>query len=93
MKIEVAYAGAEAQTLVALQVPEGSVVRQAIELSGLLQLHPEIDLKHSAVGIFGALCSLDRLLEDGDRVEIYRPLRVDPKLRRRQRAELLGRGH
>lgn len=88
MKIEVAYARAELQTLVALQVPEGTSVRRAVELSGLLDLHPDIDLTQQAIGIFGRLCSLDDPVHDGDRVEVYRALPVDPKLRRRQRAAL-----
>ena len=92
MRIEVAHARPEAQYLRALNVPEDTTVRQAIEISGLLELHADIDLAQHAVGIFGRLCSLEDRLQEGDRVEVYRPLRVDPKLRRRQRAAL-QRGH
>lgn len=88
MKIEVAHARAEAQFLLVLHVAEGTTVREAIELSGLLVRYPDIDLAQQAVGIFGRLCGLEDPLHDGDRVEVYRPLRVDPKLRRRQRAAL-----
>lgn len=86
VKIEVAHALATAQSLLVLQVAAGTTVRQAIEQSGLLQLYPDIDLTRHAVGIFGRICGLEEALQDGDRVEIYRPLRVEPKLRRRQRA-------
>ncbi len=88
MKIEVAHARTDVQFLVALKVPEGATVRQAIELSGLLEMYPDVDLTRQAVGIFGRPCALEDPLQEGDRVEVYRPLQVDPRLRRRQRAAL-----
>jgi len=66
---------------------EGATVRMAIKASGVLQAFPEIDLARNRVGVYARLVTLDTPLRDGDRVEIYRPLRVDPKEARRMRAE------
>ena len=86
--VEVAYALPDRQALLPLLVPKGATVREAIEHSGILELFPEIDLGENRVGIFGRLCTADRVLEAGDRVEIYRPLLADPKeVRRRLAAE------
>jgi len=85
LRVEVAYAGARTSSRVALDVPAGTTVRGVIERARVLARHPEIDLTHYAVGIFGTRCSLDDLVGDGARVEIYRPLLRDPKEARRQR--------
>ncbi len=53
--------------------------RDAIERSGILAQFPEIDLDTQKVGVFGKVLALETKLEDGDRVEIYRPLIADPK--------------
>ncbi len=88
INVEVVYAVAERQELVDVQLPAGSTVKQALDASGLLQKHPEIDLvKANKVGVFGKLTKLDAALRDRDRVEIYRPLIADPKEIRRKRAE------
>ena len=84
--IEVAYATPEQQVLIALDMPEGATVEQAITASGLLARFPEIDAADIKAGIFGSACKPDQPLKPGDRVEIYRPLRHDPKEARRQRA-------
>ena len=86
LSIEVIYALPSKRQLVRLQLPTGSTVRQAIEASGLLQKHPEIDLTRNKIGIFARLAKLDTVLRDRDRVEIYRPLIADPKEVRKQRA-------
>jgi len=86
MIVEAAYAKSDAQALVALKMPAGATVQEAINASGLLREFPEIDLAVNAVGIFGTVCSLDQALKPYDRVEIYRPLLRDPKEARRQRA-------
>ena len=86
LTIEVIYALPARQQIIRLQLPAGSTVRQAIDASGLLQKHPEIDLAKNKVGIFAKLSKLDASLRDLDRVEIYRPLVADPKEVRRQRA-------
>jgi putative ubiquitin-RnfH superfamily antitoxin RatB of RatAB toxin-antitoxin module len=87
ISVEVVYALREEQALIALDLPEGATVRQAIEQSGLLQRFPDIDPARMSVGIFGRLTTGDARLHDGDRVEIYRLLVVDPKDARRHRAE------
>jgi putative ubiquitin-RnfH superfamily antitoxin RatB of RatAB toxin-antitoxin module len=86
MRIEVVYARAGLQALVVLDVGESATVEEAIRASGLLERFPEIDLAHNQVGIFSAVCGLNRRLKQGDRVEIYRPLIADPRELRRSRA-------
>jgi putative ubiquitin-RnfH superfamily antitoxin RatB of RatAB toxin-antitoxin module len=87
LSVEVAYALPLKQELLRLQLPAGSTLQQAIEASGLLRKHPEIDLRKNKVGVFGKLARLDAPLRDRDRVEIYRPLVADPKEVRRKRAD------
>lgn len=87
LNIEVAYAQPASQQIVALNVPTGTSVQQAITLSGLLTQYLDIDLaRNNKVGIFSLPCSLDQILQAGDRVEIYRALQQDPKEARRNRA-------
>lgn len=86
MEVEVAYALPQRQTLLRVTVPERSTVAEAIRLSGIRRRHPEIDLAVNRVGVFGELVTPDHTLEEGDRVEIYRPLEADPKEHRRRRA-------
>jgi putative ubiquitin-RnfH superfamily antitoxin RatB of RatAB toxin-antitoxin module len=85
--VEVAYATSEVQALVTLKMPAGTTVEEAIKASGLLIHFPEIDLTINPVGIFGKVCPLDAVVKAADRIEIYRPLRHDPKEARRQRAK------
>ena len=68
-----------------VSVPAGTTARQAIERSHIVTQHPEIDLSTQSIGIFGKIQSLDTTVSPGDRVEIYRPLIVDPKLARQRR--------
>lgn len=84
--VEVAYATPARAALVKLQVPAGTRAGEAVRLSGILEQFPEIDFSVNRIGVFGRLCPEDRTLEPGERVEIYRPLVVDPKEARRQRA-------
>ena len=70
---------------VALQLPPGTTVAQAVEASGLLAKHGLVLDEHLAVGVWMKLKPLDTVLRQDDRVEIYRPLKVDPKEARRQR--------
>ena len=86
MRIEVAYAKPSEQVILTLDIADGSTMEAAIIASGILQRFPEIDLANNKVGIFGRLFKLDQVLRAGDRVEIYRPLLVDPKEMRRTRA-------
>lgn len=86
MKIEVVYALPHKTELVRLDLPDGSTVLQAVEASGLLQKHPEIDVKKNKFGVYAKLAKADAVLRDRDRIEIYRPLIADPKEVRKQRA-------
>jgi len=69
-----------------IKVTEGSTIETAIERSGVLDIFPEIDLMKQSVGIFGRKKKLSDTVSEGDRVEIYRPLEIDPKEARRLRA-------
>lgn len=86
IRVEVAYATPARQTLLTVQLPPGSTVAEAIEASGIRDRCPDIPVDPAEVGIFSRKRPLDHILQDGDRVEIYRPLRADPKEVRRQRA-------
>jgi putative ubiquitin-RnfH superfamily antitoxin RatB of RatAB toxin-antitoxin module len=68
-----------------LCLPAGSCVADAITQSGVLTSHAELTLESLSVGVWGALRGLDHPLRDRDRVEVYRPLKVDPKEARRLR--------
>ncbi|MDP3876391.1 MAG: RnfH family protein [Methylobacter sp.] len=86
VNIEIAYAKPEAQLIVALALPEETTLEAAVKASGLLERFPEIALSELNVGVFGVVCKPDQAINEGDRIEIYRPLRHDPKEARRQRA-------
>ncbi len=86
IEIEVVYAKPDEQAVVSLQLTEGSTVKAAIEMSGLLKRFPELGLADLTAGVFSAVRKLDDPVKQGDRVEIYRPLIHDPKEARRQRA-------
>ena len=85
--VEVAYALPEEQVIISIKVPTKSDVKQAIKKSGIQKKFPNIDLSKNKVGIFGKKTTLDHTLNDRDRIEIYRPLILDPKEMRRKRAE------
>ncbi len=87
IEIEVVYALPENQIMRQISVPSGTTARQAVELSAIIDLFPEIDLAYNKLGIFGRLVKHGAVLCEGDRVEIYRPLMVDPKESRRRRAK------
>jgi len=77
LRVEVVDARPDGTEVVAVRLPDGSTVRDALAASGL---------KGAQVGIFGKRATMDTRLADGDRVEIYRPLAMDPKETRRRRA-------
>lgn len=87
IQIEVAFAEPRGQHLITLEVPAGTTVAGAIELCRRRQLLPGAAFDYADRGIFGRRAPADRVLESGDRVEIYRPLKVDPKEARRRRAQ------
>jgi putative ubiquitin-RnfH superfamily antitoxin RatB of RatAB toxin-antitoxin module len=84
--VEIAYALPEEQVIISIKVPTIFNVQQAIEKSGIQKKIPSIDLSKNKVGIFGKKTTLDHTLNDRDRIEIYRPLILDPKEMRRKRA-------
>ena len=85
LRIEIAWAQRELQTLIELTVPAGTTAGEAVELSGIRAGHPEIP-PHAPLGIHGRVVAASRELADGDRIEIYRPLPADPKETRRRLA-------
>jgi uncharacterized protein len=87
LSIEVCYALPSGQALIAVELPEGATVQQALDASGILKRFPQINLTDQKVGVFGKVKPLDAVLADHDRVEIYRPLIVDPKAARQRRVE------
>lgn len=86
IQVEVVFARPGQSWCIPVKLPAGSTIGEAIEQSNLLTRCPEIDLRRNRVGIFSQLRDLTDRLEDGDRIEIYRPLQVDPKEARRRRA-------
>jgi uncharacterized protein len=95
MKVSVVYANPKRQFWTTVDIPEGSRVQDAIERSSVLRQFPEIDLATQKVGIFSKIVALDAAIEEGDRVEIYRPLTADPKTiqtRAKERAGAASKG-
>jgi putative ubiquitin-RnfH superfamily antitoxin RatB of RatAB toxin-antitoxin module len=91
--VEVVYALPERQHVVIIKLPaEGLSALEACERSGLLEAHDELRARPLVLGVFGELCSHDRRLRAGDRVEIYRPLKHDPRDTRRARAARANSG-
>jgi putative ubiquitin-RnfH superfamily antitoxin RatB of RatAB toxin-antitoxin module len=84
LRIEIVYASPSQQTIMHMVVESGAVVQDVVERSGILRSLPSEE--RLSYGIFGRRVTPDRTLQDGDRIEIYRPLRVDPRLARRARA-------
>lgn len=87
--VEVVYGLPQEQVLLTLAVPAGTTAREAARRSGLAARFPDIDIERAPLGIFGKLEKDPeaRVLQAGERVEIYRPLLIDPKEARRLRAE------
>ncbi len=87
MKIMVAYASEDRQVEVPLEVEASCTIAIAIRRSGLLEQFPEIKLSDISVGVYSRAAALDDILQENDRVEIYRPLKIDPKEARLLRAK------
>ena len=91
MHITVVYspgAGRVVETM--LELPDGSTLEDAARVSGLLGQYPELAGPAIQTGIWGQRFDLHHALREGDRVEIYRPLKVDPKVSRRERFSKQG---
>jgi uncharacterized protein len=87
LQIEIAYAEPQRAIVKALSLPSGSRVADALRLAALDPEFTGVDLANSALGIFGRPTRADQALQQGDRIEIYRPLAADPKVARRARAK------
>ena len=88
--VEVVFAEPKKQSLLSVQLPAGATVADAIEQSGIRAQHANIDLGNRRIGVWGHVVDPAHELSDGDRVEIYRELSIDPREARRQLA-LTGR--
>lgn len=91
LQVTVVYAPAARQVIEAtLQLPDGSTVEDALQASGLSKTFAELTKAPWRVGVWCREVGLDRVLQDQDRVEVYRPLAVDPKVARRARFATQG---
>ena len=86
LSVEVIYARPDQQESITVALPSGATIRAAIERSRIMERYAEINLAVNKVGIYGVLRGLGDTVHDGDRVEIYRPLLIDPKEARRRNA-------
>jgi len=87
LQIEVSYGLPHKQKLLSLLVKNGITIEQAIVESGIISFFPEIDLAVNKVGVWNKAVKLNDLVQDLDRIEVYRPLIADPKEVRKRRAE------
>jgi uncharacterized protein len=94
IRVEVAYALPDRQKIIELMVPSGTTALEAVRQSGIAREFHGLDPEQADMGIFAKVLDgktlpapSEYVLEAGDRVEIYRPLQVDPKAARLQRAE------
>ena len=78
MKVGVAYNNSNKQLWINIDMDKNCTVIEAIQQSGVLQKCPEIDIENSKLGIYGKMVKVDTVLNEGDRVEIYRPITADP---------------
>ncbi len=86
LDIEVVFATPDSQVLVSVSLPREATVADAIEASGLKSRFPAHDLDLCTAGVWGSVVQRDRRLRSGDRVELYRPLEIDPREARRRLA-------
>lgn len=91
LTVTVVYCAPGVEDVTDVQLPTSSTVGDAVTASQLLDRRPELCSDALDTGVWGRRCSLDRRLVDGDRIEIYRPLHIEPKEGRRLRAELRRR--
>lgn len=86
-RVEIVFAAPDTQSLLELKLNAGTTVKQALELSGIYEKFGNVDMTNMPVGIWGQLVGRDRIVENGDRIELYRPLEIDPREARRRLAE------
>jgi putative ubiquitin-RnfH superfamily antitoxin RatB of RatAB toxin-antitoxin module len=85
--VEVVFAAPETQLLLELKLNAGTTVKRALELSGIYEKFGKVKMTKLPVGIWGKLVERDRIVENGDRIELYRELEIDPREARRRLAE------
>jgi putative ubiquitin-RnfH superfamily antitoxin RatB of RatAB toxin-antitoxin module len=85
--VEIAVALADVQELITLTLDPGTTVTSALEQSGIYDRFAGAGLRSLPVGIWGRLVDHDRIVKNGDRIELYRPLQIDPREARRRLAE------
>lgn len=83
MQVEVVFALADRQELLVVELAEGATITDAIAKSGIARRFPEIDLQALQAGVWGKPAPRSQVISDGDRVELYRPLEMDPRDARR----------
>ncbi len=86
INVEVVFGTLETQQLISVSVPSGSTVTDALEASKIGAAFPDADIANLPTGIWGRPVERNQVLADGDRVEVYRELEIDPKESRRLRA-------
>lgn len=88
MRVEVAYARPDKQQILEVIVPEGTSALEAVRISGITGVFPEVEPDSISMGVFGKVIKDpgSHTLQEGDRVELYRPLKIDPKQARLNRA-------
>lgn len=87
ISVEIVFALADIQDLRSLSVPAGATVGEVVARSGLVDRFPQHNLTGLKVGIWGRVVQPDQVVNDGERVEIYRPLEMDPREARRKLAD------
>ena len=90
VKVEVVAGLSDRQLLLDVEIDDGATVATAVDASKILKRFPEIRGDEVQFGVWGRVVSPEHRLKDGDRVEIYRPLAMDPREARRQLA-LVGK--
>ncbi len=86
INVEVVFALADRQELLTVAIASGATASEAIDESGIARKFPDQALSACRLGIWGRLIDGGQVLQDGDRIEIYRPLIIDPRAARRQLA-------
>jgi putative ubiquitin-RnfH superfamily antitoxin RatB of RatAB toxin-antitoxin module len=86
MIVTVVHARPGAQHVIRVELAAGATVGSAVQASGLLQLEPDLARRPLEVGLWNRRVSLDAIVRDGDRIEVYRPLQIEPMEARRLRA-------
>jgi len=86
INVSVVLAWPDKEVSAVMILKENSTVGLAINIAKEDPVFLDVDFEDYAVGIYGELCGLEHVLSDGDRIELYRPIKEDPKEQRRKRA-------